>query len=42
VRYLEYNWEIKKLVKIEEGEVYRLLNENLKDKILLSINGLMI
>lgn len=29
VRYLEYNWEQKKQIKIEENEVYNLLNENL-------------
>eukprot|EP00347_Sterkiella_histriomuscorum_P021932 403332268 len=39
VRYLEYNWEQKKKIKIEEREVYGLLNENLRDKITLYLNG---
>lgn len=39
VRYLEYNWEEKKKNKIEENEVYALLNDNLRDKITVSING---
>lgn len=39
IRYLEYNWELKKQYKIEESEVYSMLNENLRDKITVYING---
>jgi hypothetical protein len=39
VRYLEYNWEKKKQIKIEENEVYSLLNDNLRDKITVYLNG---
>ena len=39
VRYLEYNWEQKKKIKIEEAEVYSLLNDNLRDKITVCLNG---
>ena len=39
IRYLEYNWEEKKTIKIEEKEVYALLNDNLRDKITVCING---
>jgi hypothetical protein len=38
-RYLEYNYEQKKIVKIDEGEVFALLNENLKEKITVYLNG---
>ena len=30
-RFLEHNYEQKKIVKIEEGEVMALLNENLRE-----------
>ena len=39
VRYLEYNWELKKQYKIEESEVFSMLNTNLRDKITVQING---
>jgi hypothetical protein len=38
-RYLEYNWELKKLYKIEEKELLELLNDNLKGKITVYFNG---
>eukprot|EP00347_Sterkiella_histriomuscorum_P008075 403346469 len=38
-RYLEYNWELKKLYKIEEKELMDLLNDNLKGKITIYLNG---
>jgi hypothetical protein len=31
VRYLQYNWEWKKELKIEEAEVYHLLGDSLRD-----------
>lgn len=42
VRYLDYNWEMKKNLKIDEEDVYKLLGENLRDEILLQINGLVL
>ncbi|CDW76390.1 UNKNOWN [Stylonychia lemnae] len=39
VRYLEYNWEQKKNIKIEQSEVFGLLNGSLRDKITVYING---
>jgi len=38
-RYLEYNWELKKTMKIEEEEVMGLLNEDLASKITVFLNG---
>ena len=38
-RYLEYNWELKKMYKIEENEVLTLLNDNLRGKIIVYFNG---
>jgi len=38
-RYLEYKWETKKEIKIEEKEVMAMLNENLKEKITVYLNG---
>lgn len=38
-RYLEYNWELKKLYKIEESELLTLLNDNLRGKIIVYFNG---
>ncbi len=38
-RYLEYNWELKKLYKIEETELLTLLNDNLRGKIIVYFNG---
>jgi len=41
-RYLEYVWESKKTVRIEEAEVFSLLNDNLKEKITVCMNGMVI
>jgi voltage-gated potassium channel len=38
-RYLEYNWELKKLYQIEETELLSLLNDNLRGKIIVYFNG---
>ena len=38
-RYLEYNYQLKKLYKIEESELLSLLNENLRGKITVYFNG---
>jgi len=38
-KYLEYNWEMKKLYKIEEKEMLSLLNMNLRGKITVYLNG---
>lgn len=38
-RYLEYIWESKKLIKIDEKEVMAMLNENLREKITVYLNG---
>lgn len=38
-RYLEYNWQLKKMFKIEENELLGLLNDNLKGKITVYFNG---
>lgn len=38
-RYLEYNWELKKLYKIEETELLTMLNDNLRGKIIVYFNG---
>ena len=38
-RYLEYNWEYKKMIKIEDEEVMYLLNDDLKRKITVYLNG---
>lgn len=38
-RYLEYNWELKKLYKIEESQLLGLLNDNLRGKIIVYLNG---
>ena len=37
--YLEYIWTSKKEIKIEESEVMESLNENLRDKLILYLNG---
>jgi hypothetical protein len=41
-RYLEYMWEAKKTIKIEEKEVMAMLNENLREKITVYLNGRII
>ena len=38
-RYLDYNFEMKKLLKIEEEEVFELLNDDLKGKMIVYLNG---
>ena len=38
-RYLEYVFESMKEVKVEENEVFMLLNENLRDKINMHLRG---
>lgn len=38
-RYLEYVWESKKVIKIDEREVMAMLNENLREKITVYLNG---
>lgn len=37
--YLEYVWTSKKEIKIEEKDVMNILNENLRDKLTLYLNG---
>ena len=37
--YLEYVWTSKKEIKIEEKDVMKILNENLRDKLTLYLNG---
>mmetsp|Transcript_34499 Transcript_34499/g.52793 ORF Transcript_34499/g.52793 Transcript_34499/m.52793 type:complete len:211 (+) Transcript_34499:416-1048(+) len=38
-RYLDYIFESKKDVKVEEGDVFNLLNEGLRDKIHIHLRG---
>lgn len=38
-RYLEYMWEMKKQIKIDEKEVMAMLNESLREKITVYLNG---
>lgn len=38
-RYLEYMWESKKEIKIDEKEVMAMLNESLREKITVYLNG---
>lgn len=38
-KFLSYNWDMKKQIKIEEKELMSLLNEDLKDKITIYLNG---
>lgn len=38
-RYLDYNWETKKKIKIEEDELMELLNKDLKDQIKSHLTG---
>ena len=38
-RYLEYNWELKKMYKIEEKDMMHLLNDDLREKLTVYING---
>ncbi|CDW85301.1 UNKNOWN [Stylonychia lemnae] len=38
-KYLQYNWELKKQIKIEEKELMDLLNSDLRDRITIYLNG---
>lgn len=38
-KFLSYNWDMKKQIKIEEKELMSLLNDDLKDKITIYLNG---
>lgn len=38
-RYLEYVWESKKEIKIDEKEVMAMLNESLREKLTVYLNG---
>ena len=38
-RYLEHVWESKKQIKIDEKEVMAMLNESLREKITVYLNG---
>lgn len=38
-KYLLFNWETKKTQKIEEEEIMGMLNEDLKNKITVYLNG---
>ena len=38
-RYLEYQWELKKEEKIEESDVLKILNDDLRDNVLIYMNG---
>lgn len=38
-RFLDYNFEMKKDLKIEEEEVFGFLNEDLKSKLTVFMNG---
>ena len=37
--YLEYKWEQRKKIKLEEGELFQLLNENLGKEIMIFMNA---
>jgi len=41
-RYLEYMFEYKKQYKLSEIEVLNMLNENLKDQVIVHLNGRML
>mgnify|MGYP001612271384 CR=1 FL=1 len=41
-KYLEYIWESKKLIKIDEEEVFKELNDDLRDKITICMNGMVL
>lgn len=38
-RLLEYEWEQKKLIKIEEEEVLKMVNADLRDKLIIFMKG---
>jgi hypothetical protein len=37
--YLEYMWDYKRMYKLEEGEVLDMLNETLRDQLIVYLNG---
>ena len=41
-RYMDYIYEYKKDIKVDETEVFHMLNENLKDKINMHIRGVVL
>ncbi len=41
-RYLEYLWENKKEIKVDQEEVYVELNDNLREKITVCMNGMVL
>lgn len=41
-RYLQYQWETKKQIKIEQGEVFGILNFDLQEKITICMNGVIL
>ena len=41
-RYLEYIYENKKQYKIEKEEVFELLNADLREKITICMNGMIL
>jgi hypothetical protein len=41
-RYLEYVWENKKEIKVDQEEVFAELNDNLKEKITVCMNGMVL
>jgi hypothetical protein len=41
-RFLEYNWEMRKQIKVDEAEVMSQLNKELKNKIHIYIHGKML
>ena len=41
-KYLYYNWEIKKTIKIEEDEVMHLLNDDLRNNVTIHLKGRII
>lgn len=38
-RYLDYNWELKKSIKIDEDELMELLNNDLRNQIKSHLTG---
>lgn len=38
-KYLHYNWQMKKEIKIEESELMSLLNDDLKDRLTIYLKG---
>lgn len=39
---MEYIWEMKKTIKIEHDEVFDLLNDSLREKVTVSMNGMIL